>query len=112
MNVSDLVGKNLGKYRIVARLGRGGMAEVYKGRHPRLDRTVAIKVLPARLANEADSAKAVYRAAMETVVLLLSPFAPHVAEELWQELGRPPSILRASWPAVRIESNANCISVL
>jgi hypothetical protein len=28
--VADLVGKTVGKYRIVARLGRGGMAEVYK----------------------------------------------------------------------------------
>ena len=30
------------------------MAEVYKGRHPRLDRTVAIKILPSSLASDAD----------------------------------------------------------
>jgi leucyl-tRNA synthetase len=42
---------------------------------------------------------AVYREAIETVVLLLSPFAPHVAEELWMELGHPAgSILKTSWP--------------
>ena len=44
--------------------------------------------------------KAVYRTALESAVLMLSPFAPHVAEELWCELGRESSILRASWPEV------------
>ncbi|MBM4142310.1 MAG: leucine--tRNA ligase [Lentisphaerae bacterium] len=43
--------------------------------------------------------KAVYRAAAETVVLLISPFAPHVAEELWVQLGHAPGILAADWPA-------------
>ena len=37
---------------------------------------------------------------METLVILISPFAPHVAEELWGELGHPPSILTAPWPVV------------
>ncbi|NCD34643.1 MAG: leucine--tRNA ligase [Spartobacteria bacterium] len=46
------------------------------------------------------NAKAVFREAVETVVLLLSPFAPHIAEELWQELGYEPSILTAAWPTV------------
>jgi putative two-component system response regulator len=36
----------LGQYRIVARIGRGGMATVYKAHHTGLDRNVAIKVLP------------------------------------------------------------------
>ncbi len=51
---SDLVGKTIGKYRIVARLGRGGMAEVYKGYQPGLDRYVAVKVLHSHLADEED----------------------------------------------------------
>jgi len=44
--------------------------------------------------------KAVYRAAIETSAILLSPFAPHIVEELWEELGHRPSILNAKWPAV------------
>lgn len=52
--MSDLIGKTLGKYRIIERLGRGGMAEVYKAYHPRLDRYVAIKVLHSYLAEDKD----------------------------------------------------------
>ena len=40
-------GTRLGPYEIVAPLGAGGMGEVYLARDPRLDRTLAIKVLPA-----------------------------------------------------------------
>ena len=39
-------GQTLGKYRVLEPLGRGGMARVYRGYHPQLDRYVAIKVLP------------------------------------------------------------------
>lgn len=42
--------------------------------------------------------KAVYRNAMETVILLISPFAPHISEELWHELGHEHSILEEDWP--------------
>jgi putative two-component system response regulator len=44
MSLGD--GAALGPYRIVERIGRGGMATVYKAYHPALDRYVAIKVLP------------------------------------------------------------------
>ncbi len=36
--------------------------------------------------------------AIETVVLLLSPFAPHICEELWEILGNKPSIGQKDWP--------------
>jgi len=39
------------------------------------------------------------RAAMETLVQLLSPFAPHIAEELWQLLGHKQSLAYEPWPA-------------
>ena len=43
-------GIRLGPYEIVAPLGAGGMGEVYRARDRRLERDVAIKVLPERLA--------------------------------------------------------------
>ena len=41
----------------------------------------------------------VLRDAAENIVLLLSPFVPHVAEEMWSMLGHKESILKASWPS-------------
>jgi serine/threonine protein kinase len=49
-----LEGQNLGKYRILEPLGRGGMAQVYKAYHPQLDRYVAIKVLRSDLVEEVE----------------------------------------------------------
>ncbi len=44
--MSDLVGRTLGQYEIVAELGHGGMANVYRAIQPSIGREVAIKVLP------------------------------------------------------------------
>src|SRR5579863_3691195 len=43
-------GEKLGPYQILAPIGAGGMGEVYSARDTKLDRDVAIKVLPAALA--------------------------------------------------------------
>ncbi len=45
-------GTQLGPYEIVSAIGAGGMGEVYKARDTRLDRTVAIKVLPEHIASD------------------------------------------------------------
>jgi tRNA A-37 threonylcarbamoyl transferase component Bud32 len=49
---SDLTGKQLANYRILGAVGQGGMAKVYKGYQPLLDRYVAIKVLASRFATD------------------------------------------------------------
>ncbi len=50
--MDPMIGRTIGKYRIVEHLGRGGMAEVYKAYQPNLDRYVAIKMMHAFLADE------------------------------------------------------------
>jgi eukaryotic-like serine/threonine-protein kinase len=53
--VCSLVGGKLGPYRLVALLGQGGMGEIYRAQDMRLDREVAVKVLPAHLAEDAEA---------------------------------------------------------
>lgn len=66
--MEDLVGRILGRYRVDARIGKGGMGEVYRAYDQALDRDVAVKVLPAtvdgdpeRIARFEREAKAVAR---------------------------------------------------
>jgi len=47
-------GAQVGPYQIIDILGTGGMGEVYRAKDTRLDRTVAIKVLPSHLASNPD----------------------------------------------------------
>ncbi|HEY9729559.1 MAG TPA: class I tRNA ligase family protein, partial [Chroococcales cyanobacterium] len=40
----------------------------------------------------------VYAEGIETLILLLAPFAPHITEELWQAIGRTESVHTQAWP--------------
>jgi leucyl-tRNA synthetase len=51
-----------------------------------------------KLNNELTGLAAVPRQTAETLTLLLAPFAPHLAEELWQRLGHTQSLARQPWP--------------
>jgi serine/threonine protein kinase/Tol biopolymer transport system component len=65
-------GIKLGPYEIVAPLGAGGMGEVYRARDTRLERTVAIKILPASLSSDPDLRQRLEREA-KTVSKLSHP---------------------------------------
>jgi serine/threonine protein kinase len=62
-------GSRIGHYEILGSLGAGGMGEVYRARDPRLDRTVAIKVLSAQLAGDAGALARFEREAMSVAKL-------------------------------------------
>ena len=48
--------------------------------------------------NEVFKSETLYREIFEPFVLLLAPYAPHLAEELWEKLGHTPSVALESWP--------------
>ena len=52
--MEDLTGKQFGQYQIVAPLGEGGMAAVYKAYQPAMERYVAVKVLPRHMSSSAE----------------------------------------------------------
>ena len=61
--------ETLGQYRILDRIGAGGMGEVYRARDTRLGRTVAIKVLPATVAGEGERRERFLQEARATAAL-------------------------------------------
>ncbi len=69
-----LPGARLGPYEIVSPLGAGGMGEVYRARDTRLDRTVAIKVLPPHLSATPESRERFQR----EVRIISSLSHPHI----------------------------------
>jgi serine/threonine protein kinase len=78
-------GARLGPYEILAALGAGGMGEVYRARDTRLNRDVAIKVLPGSLASDAAR-----RARFEREARMLAALNhPHIAAIYGFEISDP-----------------------
>ena len=80
-------GTRLGPYEVLAAIGAGGMGEVYKARDTRLDRIVAIKVLPPQLAGDPE-----FRERFEREARILSQLDhPHICPvyDVGQERPRP-----------------------
>src|SRR5712664_1100488 len=69
-------GKKLGRYEIRAKIGEGGMGEVYVAQDTKLDRKIALKVLPADLASNRDRMERFVREAKSAAALN----HPHIAQ--------------------------------
>jgi len=83
-------GSRLGPYEVTGALGAGGMGEVWRARDPRLGRDVAIKVLPAALANDPERLARFERECR----LLASLNHPHVASVLGlEDAGGAPALV-------------------
>ena len=69
------IGSRIGVYEVIAKLGQGGMGEVYRARDTRLEREVAIKVLPPAVADDADRIMRFEREAKTLAALNHPPIA-------------------------------------
>lgn len=65
----SMVGRTLGHYRLLSLLGSGGMGEVYRAHDPRLERDVAVKILPEHLAEDAEALRRFEREARAVAAL-------------------------------------------
>ncbi len=84
-----MIGHKLGPYQVLSKLGEGGMGEVYRARDTKLNRDVAIKVLPEAFAADPDRLARFTREAQ----VLASLNHPNIAaiygiEETTSEVGR------------------------
>ena len=72
-----MIGQTVGPYKIVDKLGEGGMGEVYRARDARLNRDVALKMLPAVLAGDAERL-ARFRREAQVLAALNHPNVAHL----------------------------------
>ena len=74
-----LAGKSISHYQIISLVGKGGMGEVYRARDTKLDRTVALKILPEEMSVDADRMRRFVREAKAASALNHSNVA-HIYE--------------------------------
>lgn len=98
----NLVGQQVGAYRILALLGRGGTAEVYKAYHPALDRQVAIKLLLREASTDEDWVRRFHQEAL----LLGKLDHPHILPiyDAGEHEGRPYLVMKYVGGGVTLRS--------
>jgi serine/threonine protein kinase len=82
----DLVGKNVGSFKIEEIIGRGGMGVVYMARDTKLDRSVAVKSMPAEL-HSSSTAQARFKREAKLLASLNHPNIAVIYEIIEQQVG-------------------------
>src|SRR5262245_44868006 len=90
-------GQQLGPYEITALLGKGGMGEVYRATDTRLNRTVALKILPRRLVAENAQFRARFDREAQAIASLTHP---HICT--LYDVGHEPAVRPASNPSAAV----------
>ncbi len=78
-DTQSLLGKNIGHYQIISLVGKGGMGEVYRARDTKLDRIVALKILPEEMAADRERMQRFVREA-KAASALNHPNVAHIYE--------------------------------